>query len=220
MLSLFIFSSLRDQIWDRSNLDSVHTAKKSDLRFIVDLSRNKFSITATNVFLFSLKFSSFDLCFSCRYMFAYTQHMPAYTPTHIHQKLRTTEQNSCWVLPPPTSSRSHDPTLSSSDLPSLYNIFLCVPAAASYSCWLSMFTDEPPVRTGSAPLCRLLFSVSLFSFFECYSSLKEVRWDSGELQSVKPQGLWRDDLTDCVHRPWQMGYAVTSSAHSPLPNSV
>ncbi len=55
--------------------------------------------------------------------------------------------------------------------------------------------SQPLVRgTDSANVCSLLFS-SLPVL-----PLKEALFDSGELQSEKPRGLLRDDLTDCVHR--------------------
>lgn len=86
---------------------------------------NTFCVRA--IFMFSSKTCSLVLRLFCRYMLAYTQLIkPAYTPKHIHHKVRITEQISCWVLPPPTSSGSHDPTPSSRDLPSMYNTFSSV----------------------------------------------------------------------------------------------
>lgn len=128
----------------------------------------------------------------------------AHTPTHTHHKVRITKPNT------PAGSFHH--LLHQGVMTSLHLPLIYLPCLICLRLLCLNHAD-------CVLKCMNPWSEALLLCAASCSTLKEACWDSVDLQSAKPLGLMRDDLTDCVHRTWRMAHTVSSRASLSAPKT-
>ena len=127
-----------------------------------------------------------------------------HTHTHTHHKVRITKPNT------PAGSFHH--LLHQGVMTSLHLPLIYLPCLICLRLLCLNHAD-------CVLKCMNPWSEALLLCAASCSTLEEACWDSVDLQSAKPLGLMRDDLTDCVHRTWRMAHTVSSRASLSTPKT-